>query len=42
MFEDDNGVSCFIDDLGNTIWVDDNGVLLTCAGTGRTFTIHLV
>ena len=46
MFEDNNGVSCFIDNLGNTSWIDNNGVLLTCTGTGtgteRTFTIHLV
>jgi len=38
MLIDDNAVSVFVDDLGETLWVDDNGLLLG----GRQFTIHLV
>ena len=38
MLVDDNGISSFVDELGETAWVDDNGLLLG----GRQFTIHLV
>jgi len=29
---DDNGISCFVDELGETSWIDDDGQLLTCGG----------
>jgi hypothetical protein len=30
MFIDQNGVNCFIDQVGETTWIDQNSVLLTC------------
>ena len=38
MLADDSGAYAFVDDLGETLWVDDAGLLLG----GRVFTINLV
>jgi len=40
MATDDNGIRNLVDDIGEILWIDDNGIYL---GTPlRTFTIHLV
>jgi hypothetical protein len=43
MFIDQNGVSCFIDQVSETTWIDQNSVLLTCgAGATSSFNRSLI